>query len=581
MLLRVPRRGGQAHVATIRTKGKGGTVYTSYLLRRSYREGGKVRHENLGNLSHLPLPIIEAIRKMLAGRVLVDLSEQLEIESSLPHGHVAAVLGLLRDLDLERLLSRERCRERDLAVAMLCQLVIAPASKLSMTRRFSQTTLADELSLGEVKEPELLAAMDWLAERQDRIENTLARRHLEDGGFVLYDLSSSYFEGRCCPLAALGHNRDGKPGKLQVNWGLVCSPDGRPVAVQVHPGNTADPSTVPGVIDTVKERFGIERVILVGDRAMITDAHATTLKELGAGFVSALKTAQIRKLIGMGELQLSLFDERNLAEITSEEFPSERLVVCRNPHLAAERARKREDLLQATERELAKVKHMVSGPRGTLRNATAGKIGERAGRVSNKYKVAKHFDLQIADGSFTYQRKTEQIEAEAALDGLYVLRTTCGQEMLTTQAVVRVYKQLKLAERAFRTIKDALDVRPIRHHLEDRVQAHFFLFLLAYYLLFELQARLAPMLFTDDTPLTPADPVAAARRSPAANTKAGRARTPDGLPAYNLTDLINELGTICRNQLRIGDTAHTFPRLTNPNTIQAKALELLAIKLAS
>ena len=556
-------------------------MYTSYLLRRSYREGGKVRHENLGNLSHLPLPVIEAIRQMLSGRVLVDLSEQLQIESSLPHGHVAAVLGVLRDLDLERVLSRERCRERDLAVAMLCQLVIAPASKLSMTRRVHQTTLSEELSLGEVKEPELLAAMDWLAERQERIENTLARRHLTDGGFVLYDLSSSCFEGRCCPLAALGHNRDGKPGKLQVNWGLVCSPDGRPVSVQVHPGNTADPTTVPDVIDTVKERFGIERVILVGDRAMITDAHATTLKELGAGFVSALKTAQIRKLLNAGALQMSLFDQRNLAEITSDEFPSERLVVCRNPHLAAERARKREDLLQATERELAKVKHMVHGPRGTLRGAGAGKIGERAGRVSNKYKVAKHFDLQIADGSFSYERKQQQIEAEAALDGLYVLRTTCGPDTLTTQAVVRVYKQLKLAERAYRTIKDALDVRPIRHHLQDRVESHFFLFLLGYYLLFELQARLAPMLFTDDTPLAATDPVAPARRSPAANTKAGRARTADGLPAYSLTDLIAELGTICRNQVRIGESHHTFPRLTNRNTIQAKALDLLNIKLGT
>jgi transposase len=398
---------------------------------------------------------------------------------------------------------------------------------------------------------------------------------------VRYDLSSSYFEGRCCPLPALGHNRDGKPGKLQVNWGLVCSPDGRPVSVQVHPGNTADPSTVPGVIDTVKERFGIERVILVGDRAMITDAHAATLKALGAGFVSALKTAQIRKLIGSGELQLSLFDQRNLAEITSDEFPDERLVVCRNPHLAAERARKREDLLAATERELAKVKHMVDGPRGSLRNADAGKIGERAGRVSNKYKVAKHFELQIADGSFSYERKQQQIEAEAALDGPYVLRTTCADDTLTTQAVVRVYKQLKLAERAYRTIKGALDVRPIRHHLQDRVEAHFFLFLLTYYLLFELQARLAPMLFTDDTPLAPADPVAPGRRSPAATTKAGRGRAPDGLPAYNLPDLIAELGTICRNQLRIGESQHTFPRLTNPNTIQTKALDLLDVKLAA
>jgi hypothetical protein len=580
-MMSMPRRGGRAHVATIKTRGKNGAEYTSYLLRRSYREGGKVRHDNLGNLSHLPLEIIEAIRKMLAGRVLVDLDEQFEIERSLPHGHVAAALSVLRELDLERLLARERCRERDLAVAMLCQLVIAPASKLSMTRRFHQTTLADELALGAVTEAELLAAMDWLLERQRRVERTLARRHLTDGGFVLYDLSSSYVEGRCCPLAALGHNRDGKPGKPQINWGLVCSPEGRPVSVRVHPGNTADPATLPGVLDTIRVRFGIERVILVGDRAMITDAHASTLKELGGGFVSALKSAQIRKLLRAGELQLSLFDQTNLAEITSAEFPDERLVVCRNPQLAAERARKREDLLQATERELEKVQRMVSGPRGSLRNASAGKIGERVGRVSNKYKVAKHFELEIADGAFSWKRKTDQIAAEAALDGIYVLRTTCPADQLTSQAVVRVYKQLKLAERAYRTIKDALDVRPIRHHLQERVEAHFFLFLLAYHVLFELQARLTPMLFTDDTPLSPTDPVAPARRSPAANAKAGSARTPDGLPAYNLSDLVAELGTICRNQLRIGESHHSFPRLTSPNPVQAKALELLDIKLAA
>jgi hypothetical protein len=577
----MPRRGGRAHVATIKTKGKNGVEYTSYLLRRSYREGGKVRHENLGNLSHLPLPIIEAVRKMLAGRALVDLDEQFEIESSLPHGHVAAVLGVVRALDLERLLSRERRRERDLAVAMICQLVIAPASKLSMTRRFSQTTLSDELALGAVKELDLLDAMDWLVSRQERIEKTLARRHLTDGGFVLYDLSSSYLEGRCCPLAALGHNRDGKKGKLQVNWGLVCSPEGRPVSVEVHPGNTADPNTLPGVLDTVNERFGIERVILVGDRAMITDAHAAKLKELGAGFVSALKTVQIRTLLSSGCLQLSLFDQTNLAEITSEEFPDERLIVCRNPYLAAERSRKREDLLRSTERELEKVKQMVHGPRGRLKSADAGKIGERVGRVSNKYKVAKHFELHIGDGAFSYQRKTEQIETEAALDGIYVLRTTCGEDELTSQAVVRVYKQLKMAERAYRTIKDALDVRPIRHHLEERVRAHFFLFLLAYHVLFELQNRLAPMLFTDETPLAPADPVAPALRSPAANAKAGSARTADGLPAYSLTDLIAELGTLCRNQLRIGRGKHTFPRLTNTNQAQAKALALLDVKLGT
>jgi len=550
-------------------------------LRRSYREGGKVKHENLGNLSHLPLAVIDAIRAMLQGRRLVDLDEGFEIERSLPHGHVAAVLGVLRSLDLERLLSRERCRERDLCVAMICQLVIGSCSKLSMTRRFSQTTLGDELALGEVTESELLSAMDWLLDRQDRIERTLARRHLAEGSFVLYDLSSSYVEGRCCELAALGHSRDGKPGKLQVNWGLICSPQGRPLAVQVHPGNTADPSTVPGVLDTVREKYGIDRVILVGDRAMITDAHAQAIKELGAGFVSALKTAQIRKLIAGGELQLTLFDQTNLAEITSAQFPGERLVVCRNPQLAAERARKREDLLQATERELDKVRQMVDGPRGSLHNADAGKIGQRAGRVVNKYKVAKHFDLQIADGSFSYERKTEQITAEAALDGIYVIRTTCPSSELTTQAVVRVYKQLKMAERAYRTIKDALDVRPIRHHLHDRVEAHFFLFLLAYHLLFELQHQLEPMLYTDDTPLAPTDPVAPARRSPAANKKASSHRTPDGLPVYDLPDLIAELGTICRNHLRIGDREHTFPRLTTPTTIQAKALDLLDVKLAA
>ncbi|MCA1697784.1 MAG: IS1634 family transposase [Actinobacteria bacterium] len=575
----MPRRGGAVHVATIRTKGKGGRVYTSHLVRRSYREGGKVRHENLGNLSHLPASVIEAVRKMLAGRVLVDLDERFEIRRSLPHGHVAAVLGVLRRRDLERLLSRERCRERDLVVAMICQLLIAPGSKLSLTRRFAQTTLGDELELGEVKEAELLDAMDWLLARQERIERALARRHLTDGGFVLYDLSSSYFEGHRCPLAALGHSRDGRKGTLQVNWGLVCSPEGRPVSVQVHAGNTADPKTLPAVLETVSERFGIERVIFVGDRAMITDAHAAKLKQLGAGFVSALKTAQIRALLGSGELQLSLFDETNLAEISSVEFPGERLVVCRNPQLAAERSRKREELLTATERELERVKAMVEGPRGRLRHADAGKIGERVGRVSNKYKVAKHFELRIEDGAFSYERKHEQIAAEAALDGIYALRTTCPKDELTSQAVVRVYKQLKMAERAYRTMKDALDVRPIRHHLEERVRAHFFLCLLAYYVAFELQARLAPMLFADDTPLASADPVVSARRSPAANAKAGSARTEDGLPAYSLTDLIAELGTLCRNRLRIDETEHTISRLTTANPVQAKALRLLDIKL--
>jgi hypothetical protein len=577
--LGVPKRGGSAHVATIKTKGKGGQEYTSHLLRRSYREGGKVRHENLGNLSHLPIEIVDAIRAMLAGRRLVDLDEDFEIERSLPHGHVAAVLGVLRDLDLERLISRERCRERDLVVAMVVQRLIGPGSKLSATRRCHQTTLAEELDLGEVTEAELLQAMDWLLERQQRIERTLARRHLAGEGFVLYDLSSSYVEGRCCPLAALGYSRDGVKGKLQITYGLTCSSEGRPVAICVHDGNTQDQTTLPGAVEAVRERFGIEHVVIVGDRGMITQAHATTLKDSRVDFVSALKTPQIRALLDAGDIQLSLFDETNLAEIASELFPGERLVVCRNPAVAAERARKRAELLAATEAELAKVKAMVEGPRGRLRNADAGTIGERAGRVINKYKVAKHFELEIADHAFSFERKHEQIHAEAALDGLYVIRTTCPTSQLTAPAVVRTYKQLKVAERAFRTMKDTIEIRPIHHHLEDRVRAHAFLCMLAYYVAFELAQCLTPLLFTDETPLAPIDPVAPAQRSPAANAKAASARTADGQPAHSLTDLLAELGTICRNTLRIGHADHTFTRLTTPTQLQARALQLLDIKL--
>jgi hypothetical protein len=555
-------------------------VYTSQLLRRSYRDArGKVRHENLGNLSHLPIEIIDAIRAMLAGRRLVDLDEDFEIVRSLPHGHVAAVLGVLRALDLERLLGRERCRERDLVVAMIVQRLIGAGSKLSATRRFGQTTLAAELGLGDVTEAELLGAMDWLLERQHRVERALARRHLAGDGFVLYDLSSSYLEGRCCPLASLGYSRDGRKGTLQINYGLICSPDGRPVGVRVHDGKTQDQQTVAETVQTISGRFGIDNVVFVGDRGMITQAHARALKDAGVDFISALKAAQIRALIDAGELQLSLFDELNLAEIASERFPGERLVVCRNPAVAAERARKRAELLAATEAELEKVKTMVDGPRGSLRRADAGTIGQRVGRVVNKFKVAKHFETEISDGHFAYQPKRDQIAAEAALDGLYVLRTTCPPQQLSAHATVRAYKQLKMAERAFRTMKDTIEVRPIHHHLEPRVRAHVFLCMLAYYVCFELQQRLTPLLFTDETPLAPTDPVAPARRSPAATAKAGSHTTRDDLPAHSLTDLLSDLGTICRNQLRIGTSEHTFPRLTTPTTLQARALDLLDIKL--
>lgn len=564
-------------MATTRRHYKG-REYTTTLLRRSYRVGGKVKNETVGNLSHLEDWMIDGLRAMLAGRRLIDLDEGFEIRRSLPHGHVAAVLGVLRELDLERLICRQRCRERDLVLALIVQRLLKPSSKLAATRLFSKTTLADELELGEVGEAELLSAMDWLLDRQERIERTLARRHLAGEGFVLYDLSSSYVEGRCCALAKRGYSRDGVKGKLQVTYGLTCSPEGRPVAISVHEGNITDQQTLPDAVAAVTGRFGIEHVVVVGDRGMITQAHAQTLKEQGVDFISALRAPQIRALVEAGELQLSLFDEQNLAEITSDRFPDERLVVCRNPAVAAERTRKRASMLSATEAELEKVKAMVEGERGRLRNAPAGKIGERAGKVSNKYKMAKHFELQITGGSFAYERKTEQIKAEAALDGIYVIRTTSRHDTLTTAAVVRAYKQLKMAERAFKTIKDALEIRPIHHHLADRVRAHAFLCMLSYYVAFELRSRLTPLLFDDETPLAPTDPVSSAQRSRAAKAKAGSARTEHGHPAHTLPDLLADLGTLCQNHLRIGATEHTFTRLTTPTKLQATTLALLDTK---
>src|SRR5512144_193969 len=416
------RRTGAVHVATTRRHYKGNT-YETTLLRRSYREGGKVKNETVGNLSHLPKHVIDGIRAMLAGRDLVDLDEQFAIERSLPHGHVAAVLGVLRDLDLERLLGRERCRERDLVVAMICQRLIGPGSKLSATRRLGMTTLGAEFDLGEVKEAELLAAMDWLLERQERIERTLAKRHLAGEGFMLYDLSSSYVEGRCCPLAALGYSRDGKRGRLQVNYGLICAPDGRPVAIELHAGNTADPATVPAAAGAVADRFGIERAVIVGDRGMLTDTQIAHLRERRLGFVSALRAPQIAKLTAAPAFALSLFDEYALAEISAPEFAGERLIVCRNPAVAAERARKRTDLLAATERELDKITASTTNPRGRLHGASAADIGRRAGAVVNKHKMAKHFELEIADGRFAHRRKSAQINNRALLDFLFFSRT--------------------------------------------------------------------------------------------------------------------------------------------------------------
>jgi Transposase DDE domain len=574
----MPRRGRAAHVATVKTRYKD-RVYVSHLLRRSYREGGKVKHETLGNLSHLPEPVIELVRRALAGEELVPAGEAFQIERSLPHGQVAAVLGTLRALGLERLLGRERTRERDLCVALVCQRLLRPGSKLSASRQFALTTLGEELAVEGAGEAELLAAMDWLIARQERIERGLARRHLSPGGLVLYDLSSSYLEGRCCPLAELGYSRDGRRGKLQINYGLTCSPEGRPVAIEVVRGGLHDDATLPSAVERLKQRFGIERVVFVGDRGMITQTGIETLKEHGFGWITALKAKQVQRLAREGELQLSLFDERSLAEISSAAFPGERLVVCRNPHVARERARTREDLLRATERELAKVKRSVDAPRGRLHRAPAGLIGERTGRVCNRYKVAKHFALVIEDGRFEYTRKQEQIAQEAALDGIYVLRTSVAQDDLSAPAVVRAYKQLAKVERAFRAMKaPELEIRPVHHRLEQRVRAHVLLCMLAYAVQLELEERLAPLLFRDDSPLANADPVAKAQRSPAALAKAQRKRTDEGLPVHSLPDLLAVLATLTRNRIRLAGADASFDQLAEATPLQARAFELLEVK---
>jgi hypothetical protein len=565
------------HVDTIKRR-HGEREYASHLVRRSIREGKRVRKETLANISRLPAEAIEAVRRVLAGETLLAPGEAFQIERSLPHGHVAAVLGTARKLGLERLLGRQRTRQRDLCLAMVCQRLLRPGSKLSATRRFALTTLGDELQVADASEAELLAAMDWLLGRQERIEAALARRYLEPGGLVLYDLSASYLEGRKCELAALGYPRDGKRGKLQVQYGLTCSPEGRPVAVEVFDGKTHDDKTLPSALERIKKRFRIEQVVVCGDRGMITAANIETLREHGFDWITALKAPQVQALVEEGNLQLSLFDETNLAEITADSYPGERLVVCRNPHVARERARKREALLAATEKELAKVKASVDNPRGRLHGKPAGQIGERAGRVVNRYKVAKHFQLTIADGRFEYVRDAQAIGEEAALDGFYALRTSVAADQLATQAVVRAYKLLRHAERAFRAMKSPeIEIRPIHHRLEDRVRAHVFLCMLAYAIRFELEQRLAPLLFKDDAPLAPADPVAPAQRSPAANKKAAGKQTPDGLPVSSFRDLIDTLATLCRNRIRLRGSQASFDQLTEQNKLQRRTFQLLEL----
>ncbi|HEY8779696.1 MAG TPA: IS1634 family transposase [Solirubrobacterales bacterium] len=567
---RRPRPTGAIHVVTNRRQGKG-REYVSHLLRRSYREDGKVKNETVGNISHLPLELVEVVRAGLRGEPVGLLAEGFAIERSLPAGHVLAALTMARRLELARLLDRRRSRERDLVLAMICQRVIAPASKLATARALSLSTLADELAVAGADEDELYAALDWLLARQQPIEDRLARRHLVEGELVLYDVSSSYFEGRHCPLAKLGYSRDRKRGTLQIIYGLLCDRRGRPVSVEVFDGNLHDDATLPAQIGKLKQRFGLSSVVLVSDRGMVTKANIELLEEQGAGFITALKAPQVARLVKEGALQLSLFDEVNLAEISSADYPGERLVVCRNPLVAGERARKREELLAATERGLAEIAERVA--RGTL--VGAAQIGLAVGAIVNHFKVKKHFALEITDQRFAFARKSDQIAAEAALDGIYILRTSVPEQQLSAADVVRSYKQLAQVERGFRTLKGPeLEIRPVHHRLEDRVRAHVFLCMLAYYLTWHLREAWAPLLFKDEQPSSAADPVAKSTRSPSALRKAQSKRTDTGEQVHSYKSLLAELATLTRNTIRLPQTTANFEKLAEPTAIQAKAIEL-------
>jgi hypothetical protein len=559
------------HVVTNRRQGAQ-REYVTHLLRRSYREEGKVKNETLANLSHLPPELIELIRGALGGVRYMPADEAFVIERSLPAGHVNAVLAMARRLELPRLIDRSPSRERDLVMAMICQRVIAPASKLATSRLLGLSTLADELAVTGAGEDELYRALDWLGDRQATIEDRLARRHLKDGELVLYDVSSSYFEGRQCPLARLGYSRDGKRGTPQIIYGLLCDKAGRPVSVEVFDGSLHDYATVPAQIEKLKQRFSLSTVVLVCDRGMVTKANIELLGEQGTHFVTALKAPQVAKLVTDGELQLSLFDQHNLAEITSVDYPGERLIVCRNPLVAAERSRKREDLLAATEAAITQIVQRVDA--ATL--SGAAQIGLAVGALANRWKVKKHLDIQITDTTLTFTRKHGQIEAEAALDGIYILRTSVNANDLPAPDVVRSYKQLKVIERAFRTFKGPeLQIRPIHHHLEARVRAHIFLCTLAYYLTWHLHHAWTPLLFTDEEPSPSADPVAKATRSPSALAKAQTKLSPARQPLHSYTSLLAELATQTRNTIRLPGTNATFDKLTEPNPIQARALELI------
>ena len=557
------------------------------LLRESYREGGKVRKRTLLNLSDWPPERIAGFKALLkGGTVLPPGQDAISIVRSLPHGHVAAALGTARKIGLDRLLGPAGNRCRALVLALVVSRILDPGSKLAAARALSPDTAASslgaELGLGAVDEAELYGALDWLAVRQDAIETALARRHLAGGTLVLYDVTSSYMEGRCCPLARFGYNRDGKKGKLQIVYGLLCAPNGCPVAIEVFEGSTGDPATLASQVTKLKQRFGLDHVVLVGDRGMITQARITEdIKPAGFDWITALRAPAIRGLLEGGSFQMSLFDDRDMAAITAPQFPGERLILCRNHALAAERARKREDLLKATERDLAPIAAAVRRKRGPLRGRA--EIGLAVGAVINRHKMAKHFALDITDTGFTVTRRQAEIAAEAALDGLYAVRTSLPAAVLDDAATVSSYKSLSQVERAIRSIKTVdLHVRPVYHWLPERVRAHVFLCMLGYYLEWHMRQRLAPMLY-DDTDKDAAQAlrasvVAKAERSPAAVTKQTTGRTDDGLPVHSFHTLIADLATLSRNTVEIASAPGVPVAITTrPTPIQAKAFGLLEL----
>jgi hypothetical protein len=557
------------------------------LLRESYREDGKVKNRTLANLSSWPEAKVDALSRVLKGQPppAAGLNGAFEITRSLPHGHVAAVLGTARQLGLEELIDPVPSRNRDLVTAMTVAQALAPDSKLAIARGLRGQTaaspLGEILGVGGCDEDDLYQAMDYLQARQDKIQDALAARHLAGGTLVLYDVSSAAFEGRTCPLGAIGHPKDGVRGRLQIVYGLLTSPEGIPVAIEVFAGNTGDPATVAAQVAKVKDRFAVGRVVPVGDRGMLTAARLREdVAPAGLDWITALRAPQVKKLVRDGDLQLTLFDVQDLAEITSPDFPGERLVACKNPFLEAERARKRESLLQAAEADLAKIAAACARARRPLRGQD--KIAVRVDRALNRRKVAKHFQADIGEDRLSYRRNQDTITAEAALDGIYVLRTSVDASSLDSGDVVSSYKALAQVERAFRAFNTDLDIRPIRHRTETRVRAHVFLRMLSYYLSWHMQARLAPLLFTDDDkPAARAartGPVAPAVRSPNALAKAATKKTPDNLPVHSFSSLLTDLGTICLNTIAPADpTLPGFQLVTTPTALQRQAFELLGI----